>query len=281
MPGNQHLIFMHIPKAAGSTLHAILEKKYKKKETLVFETENPVGQLESLSQEERRAYRLYMGHAYFGIHENIPGESRYITILRNPVDRLVSHYYFVLRNPKHYLYRTVTERKIGLEEYVVGGVSGEMDNGQLRMFVGKYGQHIPVGKCAPDLLDKAKENIRDYFDLVGLSERFDESLFLLARALGWPRMPVYERANVTRARPAVRELAPQTRQAIEEYNQLDMVLYEWAQQRFAETLLSFGDDATRQLAEFEQANQAYQQRARFVAKIKQFLRPAYRKIFPR
>jgi len=61
---------------------------------------------------------------------------------------------------------------------------------------------------------------------------------------------------------------------------LDMELYEWAGKRFDESLRSFGETATRQLAEFEKANRDYQKRAQFVSKIKQVFRPVYRKIFP-
>jgi hypothetical protein len=86
--------------------------------------------------------------------------------------------------------------------------------------------------CDQRLLDIAKENIAKSFSVVGLCERFEESLILIAEAFGW-KIPYYENRKVSKVRPT---LEPGVVDMIQEHNRLDMELYEFARKRFEETL---------------------------------------------
>jgi hypothetical protein len=155
-------------------------------------------------------------------------------MLRDPVDRLVSHYYYVLRDSTHYLHQRVTSEKMSLRDYVAAGMTKELDNGQVRFLSGAF-YRDPFGQCSRDLLEYAKENLRNHFAVVGLAERFDDTVRLLAARYGWKDMS-YVRKNVTSERPAIDELPPNTLEAIRSVNLLDMELYAFAAELFETAL---------------------------------------------
>lgn len=225
----QHVIFVHIPKAAGSTLVRILKNQYPPES--IFSSHplrQPLAKLKGFPPEKRSRIRLVTGHMAYGAHEHFVEPSVYVSMIRHPVPRLISHYRFVLRRPSHYLYETATSRKMSLEEYVRSGISTETDNGQVRLLAG-HDRDIPYGHCEELLLEKAKRNILEHFAFVGISEDFDRSLIVMSRKLHWADVPVYRRVNV--APSPAGEIPEGTIRAIERCNALDLELYEWVKAR--------------------------------------------------
>ncbi len=205
---------------------------------------------------ERGRLQLIEGHLPYGIHEYLSQPCEYITILRDPVERMISHYYYVLRSPEHYLYNTVTTQKIGLKEYVLGGLSPELDNGQVRLICG-CGRPLPYGACSRQQLELAKQNLQHRFALVGFAERFDETLLLAARKFRW-KDPYYVRQNVTENRPARKQVSAELIAAIEKVSSLDLELYAFAEDLFQDALRrQIGLFFSFQLARFRINNLRY------------------------
>lgn len=75
------LIFVHIPKAAGTTLNHIIEAHYTPENSFATSMTrlHPNGSLEAfeaLSDAERARIRLLNGHMGFGLHEQLPLRAR-------------------------------------------------------------------------------------------------------------------------------------------------------------------------------------------------------------
>ena len=151
------------------------------------------------------------GHLHYGVHRHMPQECDYITMLREPVARVVSMYRFILGNPRNWLHDEVVGSGMGLEEFVRRAADPSVDNEQTRLIAGVGpGEMMARGADgrlrAPEKpqvavtendLARAKQNL-DRFLVVGLTERFDESFILIRRALGW-RVPMYETHNISTA----------------------------------------------------------------------------------
>jgi hypothetical protein len=174
-----HVVFTHIPKTAGTTLRKILDKQYGRRRIFSIYRPKPeaVERLLRLPQSQRDQYRLITGHWPFGLHEHFSGKSCYISMMRDPVKRLISEYYYILSLPSHYLYSAVTEGGMSLENYVLSDLAPDIDNGQLRLLAGFEGE-VPCGSIRDEHLEQAKQNIEKYYPVVGLTERFDESILL-------------------------------------------------------------------------------------------------------
>ena len=89
-------IFLHVPKAAGTTLQTIIERHYRPSEiffagTVVHEA---LSDLRRADVDVRAGIRFATGHMAYGVHDDLPGPSSYFTVLRDPIDRVVSFYYF-------------------------------------------------------------------------------------------------------------------------------------------------------------------------------------------
>ncbi|OYW35687.1 MAG: hypothetical protein B7Z35_14615 [Hydrogenophilales bacterium 12-61-10] len=250
-----NLIFLHIPKAAGSTLHPVLERHYSKRAYRTITVPEQLEAFKQLPEAERHRIRLLKGHMPFGLHEYLSGHSRYITLLRHPAERIVSHYYYVKRRPGHYLHHHLASG-MGLAEFASAGLSGEMDNGQVRLLSG-HDQDIPCGECTRDLLDTAQRNIENHFAVAGLTERFDESLVLMAIELGWNWTPYYLNRNVTKDKPVAKQIDPIVLKAIEQANPLDFELYEWASRRFQIQLARRQPEVDARIAQLNRANILY------------------------
>jgi hypothetical protein len=248
------LIFLHLPKTAGQTFNRILFRQYPR--DAVFRVGDgvwspPIEELTRLPDERKRAIRLVAGHMSFGAHEAFTQPARYIAFVRNPVARMISHYRYVLRARDHYLHDEVASRGMSLMDYVCSGLSPELENGQVKMLVGPDDKLVAGTR---DDLELAKRHIREHFVLVGVTERFDESILLLKRALDWRRVG-YGRVNVSPARTGSM-IDEATAQAIMERNALDIDLYKFCVERLQQEIADSGSSFLRELSHFRAWNRA-------------------------
>ena len=256
------VIFMHIPKAAGSTLHSVLTRCYRRNETFnVKGARSPeVAEFAASRIEDRVRIRLVKGHLLFGFHKYLPRPSTYITILRDPVDRVISHYYYVMRRPHHRLYETVTSANMSLEEYVESGTALELNNGQVRAFYGTDHLNVEFGRCTRAMFDEATRNMRSHFSVVGTADRFDEALLLMKHRLQWNRQPFYLAKNVTKDRPSLRNVPKHVIRKIQDANELDIEFFDAARRSFDEEVERL--DIARELESFRARNRLYSRCAR-------------------
>ena len=235
------IAFVHIPKTAGTTLNAILARAYSPDETCEIMmrgmslrvpgvvivpkrmiSHSKIRRLKS-ALKHRPAPRLIRGHFDLSLGKLLPADTRFFTLLRDPVERAVSHYYHYRRqtsDPIHPLAMRST-----LTEWVGNCGLVEMDNGQTRRLAGAM--KLPCGRVTPQTLERAKSALARNCEVVGLTERFDESLILLHRAFDWPlcRLAPHNVGDcrTQHARPSAEEL-----KTIEACNRYDLELYRFA-----------------------------------------------------
>lgn len=237
------ILFVHIPKTAGTTLGAILVRLYGRDHVFTCHPDPKVlgvtpQDFKQMPPEEQLQYQVMRGHFGFGIHKTFREEpSTYITVLREPVDRAVSHYYYARGLTSHYLHQKIVDENLSLQDYVTSGICLEMDNGQTRLLIEKGGYTTPFGECPPEFLEQAKQNLREHFAVVGTSERFDETLVLAQTILKWSP-PVYlSWLNVGRDRMKREQVPPDVVTAIQQCNALDMELYDYVN-KLLDTLIA-------------------------------------------
>ena len=232
------------------TLKRALKWKYPSRMLYEETLTKPLEAFGQVSTSERADARVVMGHLHYGVHEYIPQECEYITVLREPVARVASLYTYILGHPKHALHADLVRSNTPLEDFL--RIDPSVDNHQTRMVSGRGGGELtsrsaePLG---PEALEEAKRNL-DRFLVVGLTERFDETFILIRRALGW-KLPYYLTANVTtRPKPATQDALEQIR----ERNQLDLELYDFANERLSADVAEQGPSFARELAAFKALN---------------------------
>ncbi len=203
------LIFLHLPKAGGTTLRELIGRQYPPDRTVELKNNLQIdADLEALGPTRREYLRALSGHVRYGVHEHFPQPSTYFTFLRHPVDRLASHYAYVRRRPLNVLYEPVNRLNLTLLEYVTSDLTEELTNDLTRRLAGLP---VTVTPTADDLAT-AKRHLATHFCVAGVVERFDESLLLLAQARNWQR-PYYLARNVAAdQRPAI--VTPAERDAI-------------------------------------------------------------------
>ena len=180
------VIFLHIPKTAGTTLVSAF--KHVIPQQAIFHVGDDIRgsreELDNYSDEQKRQLLFIHGHLSFGWHQSLPQSTSYITFLREPVARIISHYDFVRHCDGHYLKDEIVNNKISLSEYVTSGLCDEVNNGQVRLLSGiediiqqAYGKSkFSYGFNGEEFLNLAFSNVENYFSMVGFQEYFDESL---------------------------------------------------------------------------------------------------------
>ncbi len=192
----------------------------------------------------RAKIRLIHGtHIEYGLHEALSLPMSYFTMLREPVNRAISHYYFGKE-------KRLSPDDPGFLDHYAACVE---PNIQTRLLAGPRN---PDQALSPDeMLDRARKNLRACA-AVGLMERFDESMLLYQTAFGW-RMPFYKVRNVGRRRPPLDAFPQAVLRRIEDDNRLDAALYETAREVFEAGVRAYGSNFEGDVRRFRVQNRRW------------------------
>jgi hypothetical protein len=237
------LIFVHIPKTAGTTLGRILERQFPRDQIYTFDhnEQRQIDRLKILSTEEKDQIRCVKGHVPFGLHEWFSQTPRYVTVLRHPIERAVSGYYFSqsIGNENPFLGAYI---KKSLREYMDFLSERNEVNLQTRIVSGNIDLdhvHPPYPPLPEEALAVAKQNLAQKFEVAGLTERFDECLILIQQLFGF-RNIFYSKLNVTRTRASINQISEQVLEFIARAEHADMQLFRFAEQLFEQRIQSQG-----------------------------------------
>jgi hypothetical protein len=240
------VIFIHIPKAAGQTINSIVVRQYPR--CKILHVEGGVGRARIPPFDGRCEAKLVIGHVHFGLHGDLPGSSSYMTMLREPVSRVLSLYHYIVSTPQHILHSRLAD--ISLLDFAMGSAAAEeIENGQTRQIAG-----VTDGSPDSRSLAAAKQNLLESFVAVGIMERFDESLILFKRRLRW-RMPYYVIKNASE-RVMAEEFHPDAIRVIRSRNHLDTELYQFASNLFEEQVRQEGPFFSGEVSAFRMLNAA-------------------------
>lgn len=230
---------MHIPKTGGLTLRRVIDKQYKKEDIIDLNLKKIKDYGHTLSNKLRTKSFIY-GHVRFGVHQYKTGPFQYITMLRDPVERIISTYYFIKENPKNNLHHVV--KNMTLEQFV------KEDAPRIKKAIENHQTRFVSGKRVPDL-EIAKKNLSKHFAVVGITERYNESIFLMKKALGWGDID-YQKINATKSRPKANEISKETVQLIREKNRLDLELYHYGKKLVEKQIQSLNKKEQSELMEY-------------------------------
>lgn len=231
---NDLLILLHIPKTAGSSLVKGLSQNFKTEEVLLLygikKTSDLISsKIASFDKRKRDSIKLVAGHqVWFGIHNYFPNHRpRYITFLRDPVSRVISNYYKILRDPNHQLHQRFMDNRPTLEEFVNGQVTQVAIN-HMTVFLARQkvdNQHNArqCTKFNNDLLHTAFKNLSEFW-FVGLKERYASDITKISKLINKEISEYFinrpEKVQIGRNIPSAEII-----RACHENNQMDSNLY--------------------------------------------------------
>lgn len=257
------VIFTHLGKTGGATLRRIVPRNFPRSRVLSLRNPSsapngflstiPIDDFAGLPLADRERPRFIMAHMMFGLHGSVPRDTTYITLLRDPVSRVISGYKSALFSRGHRFHDTVIASKMDLADYVRSGLALEMDNSQTRAIAADVA--TPYGECNQDMLDRAKLNIEEHYAVVGIAERLDETLATFGHVFGWRRLH-YVLANVSPNKIPRSSIPVETIAFIKHQNRFDIELYEYAVGRL-ERQIADDPGFDRHLTRFRRANTVY------------------------
>jgi hypothetical protein len=259
------LLYLHIPKTAGTTLKHCIYEQYANGPKGAPEERGwlregvfyyPIGFLKPKrplipqwirSALARDDINAVVGHFQFGIHQFVGKPTTYVTLVREPVDRVVSLYYH-LRAAANGGAGNVAD--MTLDEFITSLELRETDNDQTRRIAGL---EPPFGRCTEKTLARAKGNLVRNFSVVGVTHRFDETLVLLKRLLNWGDL-YYLPGLVNKARPSRSGISAATINQIAARNSLDGELFKFAEMLLDEAITAQSPDFADELKAFKAWN---------------------------
>ncbi len=221
------IIFSHIPKTAGTSFKFILRNTFG-----VFHCDVNRSRIKpfnskalDITKKLFPSIKSISGHNLIDPTNNLKEtDGFFVTFLREPVKRCVSHYQDNCVRGNN---------KLSLEEWLS---DKEVQNLQVKQIAGE------------DDLEKAKKIVRDEFSFVGLTEKFNESLKLIKMISPYPLNVNYKKKIVAKDNRIKNEILNNKDQVdlVKKYNGLDIDLYEYvSKQLYPEMLRKYSAEISK------------------------------------
>ncbi len=272
------LVFLRIPKTAGSTMETVFERCLPgaifhghipvSTSALLIRSTDAIGDLfHRLSPDERAAVRCLVDeHVTLDIASLFDRPVRFFTIVRHPVDRIISSFYYI--RTKSHLVSYPFIKDLSFEEYLDSGIGLDSDNHQVRVLSGRLELDAPWDPAGGPIvaspverhhLEMAKSNIEQRFIAAATLEQFTSLVWFFKRLYGWPvHRVLFRRQKADTGRPHLEHVSAVTRRRLAEMNQYDMELYEWVRDRFEQQIRPLEPAFSREVRRFEMLNAAAQ-----------------------
>ena len=226
------IFFTHIPKTSGSSFKKyLIEPNFNEREIYM-----PRGRLDILTKLNKSKIKVVQGHIKFGVHHFIDNKPIYITFLRDPIQRAISHYFFV----KQCKFSTYIHPDFSLVESFSIDEFFKLkfrDNLQTR-FIAGYGYDKEI-KNSDKLLAKAIENLDKYYQVIGIKERFEESLYCFKKYFNWKLSMSHEyQEQKTMFKKQIKDIDDDVIYSITQSHELDIQLYNFAVKKFESQLIN-------------------------------------------
>ncbi len=144
-PERRRCFFVHAPKTAGMTMRQALARQYGHSDLFPIETWDALPRLDRPID----AYRLFAGHFRAWFKRFLPADTLCVTILRDPVDRCLSHLRHLLADPSfHALHRSVQGRSIEqvLDDPAITSQVANIQVGYLSAPSGKFSDNFATAR---------------------------------------------------------------------------------------------------------------------------------------
>lgn len=216
--GEQTMIFLHLPKTAGTTFREVLQRHPTLKVRLVEGGHPEI--LEKIKEKPvfvktlARQNDVIMGHLIFDPRpfNALAGKVFFVSLLREPIDRAISHYKHVRRTPEHALHQELKPLSFDQAFARHERFRMQVTNNQVRSL------------CRLQSLEDFDRITMQHRFILGRQDRFDDFLAYLERtfAITLPRLAP---ANVAPRDDPDPQISPETMQELVAVNQMDLALF--------------------------------------------------------
>ena len=220
-------VFDHIPKTAGTSVRTAMAKAFGEAGDLP-ETPCP----HHIAIREARQRRYIAGHLWFYPGEALAPGWLYATVLRDPIDRFLSQYFFYRQHRAQVLAGTIRFPEVvaavhlDLVDYLEHPHVAELARDyQARHFAWRM-HNAPERLTDHQLFDLAVASLQEY-DVVGVFADLQAFVDLYCDQVGAPRQEL-PHVNATMDRPDVQELPPALIAALRARNAVDLAVCAWA-----------------------------------------------------
>lgn len=180
--------FIHVPSTGGTTLWNILKKgcNNRVRRLRCGDIEHNEQAAIDLWQHNPGQYQVIGGHVRVGFLDHVAPGIRYFTILRDPVERIISAYFRKVRNE---LLPAATDSKS-----LVSGINNFADRQRNQVADFLLGKNWRATVTELDM-DKLLDRIDKRFEYIGFMDCFDDTIVPIGKLLNWEKLPLYDRRN--------------------------------------------------------------------------------------
>jgi len=160
-PMSQNLIFLHIPKAAGTSFRRIMQTTLGKEHVAWREGKRELEDIQKLIKDGKNL-RVIGGHfSYQKAKEYFPGDYTYFATLREPLERAISLYQYISRTKSHHLYEDLQGKTMLEAINDVKAFRGQVSNLQCN-YLSDSSERSFKAAVASILINGIKVNTLDY-----------------------------------------------------------------------------------------------------------------------